>query len=350
MGDTRSMRGLREMIHDRAEKARVAAMDAVAMFGEQSEMAVPLIVRHLKAPQWQLRVTACQSLAKIGSMEAVEPLIERMEVESGRVRGDIYDALKAITRDDLGRKPEHWRSWWDREKANSPNGLPKRPDEPTVTGEPEEKEDPNNRYAKQEYYGIEIFSSRIGFVIDTSGSMATLFNANPATTKRLQRDYQGKNKITICKEEVAYALKSLDPRSHFNIVAFGTTVRTMNKNPIAASGGNVKKGIGFLRGLPASGETNYYGALRAALDLGDTVDSSPSFRSTPDTLTFLTDGMPTRGEMTDADTLLEWYTALNRYARVRTHVIAFGNTGVDLRLLRAMAERNDGRFVHVSEK
>jgi len=352
MKDIRALSGLRKMVNDSAEKARVGAMDALAMFGSDAEMAVPLITKHLTSPQWQLRVTACQTLGKIGSMEAVEQLVTRMEIESGRVRGDIKDALVEITRDDLGRKPENWRKWWDRLKASTPNGLPKRPDEPEpeTAEEKRKREALEKRYAVQEYYGIEIYSSRIGFVIDTSGSMASNFTPDTRQAQALSRKYEGTNKITICKEEIAQALKTLDPRSHFNVISFNTTIRTMSKNPISASPGNIKKAFGFLRSLPATGETNYHGALEAALDIGKTVDASPNFRSTPDTLTFLTDGMPTRGEMTNADTILEWYTALNRYARVRTHVICFGTKGVDLVLLRGMAEQNDGRFIHVAEK
>ena len=60
--------------------------------------------------------------------------------------------------------------------------------------------------------------------------------------------------------------------------------------------------------------------------------------------------MPTQGEITDSDTLLEWYTSLNRYARIRTHVIAFGSKGVDNVMLRGMAERNGGRFIQVLER
>ena len=349
--DTQSLSGLRKMVNDPSEKARVAAMDALAMFGEQAEMGVPLITKHLASPQWQLRVTACQALAKIGSMEAVEPLIARMEIESGRVRQDIRDALRVILHDDLGMNPKFWRDEWERMKANAPGGMPKRPEAPTVTGAAEErKKDPDDRYAQQEYYGIEIYSSRIGFVLDNSGSMASNFAVHPSFAQRLNREYQGTNKLDICKEEIAYTLTSLDPRSHFNVIAFNTTIRAFSKNPVAASKGNVDKAIGFLRSLPPTGETNYYDSLRAALDLGDTIDQFDNFRSTPDTLTFLTDGMPTRGEMTDADTLLEWYTALNRYSRVRTHVICFGTKGVDLVLLRGMAERNDGKFVHVAER
>ncbi len=350
--DLNSLSRLRKMVNDPAEKTRVGAMDALAMFGSDAEMAVPLITKHLKSPRWQLRVTACQALGKIGSMEAVEELVTRMEVESGRVRGDIKDALVEITRDDLGRKPENWRKWWDRLKASTPNGLPQRPDEPEpeTAEERTKREALEKRYATQEYYGIEIYSSRIGFVIDTSGSMLSNFTPDPKQATSLSREYTGKTKLMICKEEIAQTLKTLDPRSHFNVISFNTTIRPMAKNPISASPGNIKKAFSFLRSLPGKGETNYHGALEAALDLGRTVDESPNFRSTPDTLTFLTDGMPTRGEMTNADTILEWYTALNRYARVRTHVICFGSKGVDLVLLRGMAEQNDGRFIHVAEK
>ena len=351
MSDIDAMAGMRKMLNDKAEKARVAAMDALAMFKEDGFNAVPLIIPHLKAGPWQLRVVAAQSLGELGSMDAVGPLIERMEIESGRLRREIREALKKITYDDLGQNPKHWRDWWTKLKNNTPNGKPGRPT-PTTGKTPDKKKDPDSRYAKQEYYGIELFSDRIGFVLDTSGSMTTLFEPDPSAMNALKRKYtQNTNKIHICKEEIAYALKSLDPRAHINIISFGTRIRSWKKNPVPASNGNVNSAISFLRSLPAQGETNYYGALRAALDLGDKAPAaSPNFRSTPDTMTFLTDGMPTRGEISNSDVLLEWYTALNRYARVKTHVIAFGTKGVDINLLRRMAEQNGGNFVHVREK
>lgn len=347
--DHESMAKMREMVSDSADKARVGAMDALALFGEEGFNAVEPIAANLKASEWQLRVVAAQALGEIGSMAAVEPLIERMELETGRIRKECREALKKITRDDLGRKPEFWREWWERLKVNSPRGLPDRP-APT-TGDPEEKkEDPNDRYAKQTYYGIELFSSRIGFVLDVSQSMLVNFTPSKGALKQLgDRQYTGQNKLTICKEEIAYSLKGLDPRAHFNIVAFGTRITTFKKNPVRASSGNVGSGISFLRSLPGQGETNYYDALRAVLDLGDGPDDNPNFRDTPDTLTFLTDGTPTKGEITHGDTLIEWYSGLNRYARIKTHVIAFGNTGVDFKLLRALADRNAGTYVHVPE-
>jgi hypothetical protein len=294
---------------------------------------VPLILRNLDAPQWQIRVSACQSLGAIRSMEAVDPLISRMEKEQGRVREDIREALKKITNDDLGLNPEHWRKWWDREKANSPNGLPKRPDpKGPVTGEKPKKPEEDRYGTQQKYYGIELYSSRIGFILDTSGSTDVLFEPDPRILAQLSRKYTGQTKLQICKEEIAQAVKAF------------------KKNPIPATPGNTSSAEAWLRGLPPTGETNYYGGLRACLDLDEGPEELANFRSTPDTVTFLTDGMPTQGEITDSDTLLEWYTSLNRYARIKTHVIAFGNKGVDIVLLEGMAKRNGGVFVHVSEK
>jgi hypothetical protein len=349
----KAMPGLRKMVtSDPSEKARIAAMDALAMFGEDASMAVPLIAKQLEHAQWQLRITAAAALGEIGSMEAVDPLIARMTQESGRVRDDIYEALKKLSRDDLGRKPDNWKTWWDREKANTPNGLPKRPPPPDEKKKP--KWDPNDPRATRDsapppYFGLEIYSNRVGFVFDTSQSMLTLFNPDRAAAKALTREYVGRDKLTICKEEIAQALSGLDPRAHFNLVSFGTAIRSFKPNPVMASPSNIQSAVDFMKALPGAGETNYYNALKAALDIGEEPDTNADLKATPDTITFLTDGVPTKGDIVDGDTLIEWYTGLNRYARVKTHTITFGDIGIDRLLLKTMAERNGGLYTEVPE-
>jgi len=333
------------VVSDPAEKTQLAAMDALGLLGGDAQAAIPAIAKHLESPQWQLRVAACQSLGAIGNMKAVDPLLARMKIETGHVREEIHDALKTITRDDLGPAYDEWQKWWDRQKQNAPGGLPERPKKPKVS-------DADARYAAPapKYYGIQIYSNRIGFVLDTSMSMDQSFEPDPAAMKALSREYTGTSKLAICKEEIAATLKTLDPRAHFSIIVFNTRIDSWNRDPQPASASNIEAASSWLQNLPPAGETNYYGGLRAALNLDETSEIPQNFKPTPDTLTFLTDGMPTEGEITDADTLLEWYTSLNRYARIRTHVIAFGTKGVDLDVLRKMAERNGGRFVHVAEK
>jgi hypothetical protein len=353
MKDVKALPGLRKMvISDPSEKARMGAMDALAMYHEEASMAVPLIAKHLEHAQWQLRICAAEALGEIGSMEAVDPLINRMIQESGRVREDIYDALKKLSRDDLGRKPENWKTWWDRQKAMTPNGLPARPPAPDEKKKP--KWDPNDPHATHDagpppYFGLEIYSNRVGFVFDTSQSMGTLFTPDKSAAKALTREYVGRDKLTICKEEIAQALSGLDPRAHFNLVAFGTAIRSFKQNPVPASPSNIQAAVDFMRTLPAAGETNYYDALKAALDIGAEPDTNPNLKATPDTITFLTDGVPTKGDMIDGDTLIEWYTGLNRYSRVKTHTITFGDIGIDRLLLKSMAERNGGTYTEVPE-
>ncbi len=357
MKDVKAMPGLRKIVtSDPSEKARVAAMDALAMYGEDAQTAVPLVAKLLDSSQWQLRIAAAQALGGIGSMEGVEPLVARFEKEpTGRIADDVYQALKTISRDDLGRKAENWRTWWDREKASSRGGLPKRPPPPDER-EAKKGPDPNDPRATSApgvpapFFGVEIYSNRVAFVCDTSESMLELFTPDPAAAKALSREYTGTNKLSIMKQEVAQALAGLDPRSHFNLIVFGTQIRSFKQNPVPASAGNIEQATGFLRSLSAQGETNYYDALKAALDLGDAPDTNADFKATPDTITFLTDGQPTKGDILDADVILEWYTGLNRYARVKTHTITFGVINVDTPLLKAMAERNGGRFTIVPER
>jgi len=356
MKDVDAMSAMRKMASsDASEKARVGAMDALAMYHEDAGTAVPIIANLLSHAQWQIRVAATQALGEIGSMEGIEPLIARMEIESGRVREDIYLALKKISRDDLGRQPQNWRTWWKHLRESNPNGgIPGRPAPPKDEPPKPKGPDPNDRGATHDapppqFWGLELYSSRIAFVLDTSESMLENFTPDPEAAAKFGLAAGNREKLEISKEQIAVALGGLDPRTHFNIVTFGTGIRSFSQNPIPATPTNKDDAMGFLRSIPGAGETNYYNALKAALDIGDEPDTNPNFKATPDTLTFLTDGAPTKGDILDADVILEWYTGLNRYSRVTTHTISFGLTGVDATLLRGMAERNWGKFTLVPE-
>jgi hypothetical protein len=334
---------------DPSEKARVGAIDALALFGEDAQSSLPLLTKSLDAAHWQIRVAAAHALGDIGRMDAVEPLIARMEIETGgRVADEIHGALKRIVRDDLGRRPSNWRKWWEREKEQSPNGLPARPPEkpkregPVGGGITSDRDSPPA-------FGVEIYSGGVAFVLDATETMATLFRPSPAGTAALSREYLGRDKLSIGKEEIGHALSHMDPRAHFNVIAFGMRIRSFRPSPVPVTAGNVEEAKGFLASLVGEGRTNYYGALKSALAAGEAPDASPDFGPTPDTVVFLTDGLPNEGELIDADTLVEWYAGLNRYVRMKTHAIAFGVVGVDLPLLKGLAERSWGTFTLIPE-
>src|SRR5436190_24212003 len=73
--DEKSMASTRKILaSDPADKTQLAAMDALGLFGEAAETAVPLIANQLESGQWQLRVGACQALGQLGSMTVVDAL------------------------------------------------------------------------------------------------------------------------------------------------------------------------------------------------------------------------------------------------------------------------------------
>lgn len=343
---------LKEMAKDKAQKVRIAAFDAVACFGEKAGSAWLPVSDQLGASAWQVRSAAADCLGALGRMEAVEPLISRMETESGRIREDIHQALKKITRDDLGKNPQYWRDWWEREKERHGGGIPPRGEKPR---EPPQGE---NRYAEEPtYYGLQVFSQGIGYVLDASGSMASTIRIDPGWLKRQRREYPpAASKAALARDEIAASLKSLDPRTRFNIYYFRSDAFTWKKEMVPATPSNVDSAIGRLGAeLPTTGttggggQTNYVDVFRLVLDVQKGNDIVGNFGDTPDTIFFLTDGEPTSGDITDADILASWFRELNRFARVKVNVITFGNLGVDPEFLRRLADENGGVFVQVPE-
>ena len=299
---------------------------------------------------WQVRVTACRALASYGTAECMDALIKRFETERGRLFEEIYKALKAVSKDDLGRKPQTWAVWWEQQKElyggfdpNPPPTPPNPADDRYAPSKPRNDDDPH-------YYGRRIYSRAVGFVFDTSMSMDKNITIPKGASTRLGNIPVSGTRMQVAKQVLSSAIKKLDPRTRFSLVFFSTNVRPWKKQLVPASPGNTKGAAGAIKNAPADGETNIHGALKAALGLHDKSSMQARLENIPDTVYFLTDGSPTRGEITSAPELLSWFADLNRFAKVRLHVVAFGTLGVDLDFLEALAKAGDGDFIHVPEE
>ena len=66
-------------------------------------------------------------------------------------------------------------------------------------------------------------------------------------------------------------------------------------------------------------------------------------RSQADTIFFVTDGVPTKGKITDVNKLIDTITEMNRGKGVVIHVITFSKE--EGQKLRGLAERNGGQCV-----
>jgi len=347
--DFNAQAGIRKLTLDSSPKARIAAMDALAAFGEDvNSTCLPLVAKNLSHTRWQVRIAAAQTLGEIGAPESIAPLLERAEKEAGRVREEIFATLRRLSGEDMGNAVEKWKGWWRLEgrSAEERGGF-------AVTGPKPKIEEPG-RYAPDDtptVYGEKLFSQRIVFVIDTSRSTNRNFSPSPGTKKRLLGNY-GPGDPTISemsRMELRHAIDQLDPRAVFNVVAFASDVAVWKRGLVPASAGNKRSGASFARSRSPWGETNFYGALLAALQIEGRPWSSASLRDTADTVHMLTDGSPTVGDVVEPEQFLRWFGEVNRYARTRIYVVVYGNLGVNETFLQRLAHLGGGTFTQLLE-
>ena len=341
---------LAAMAKEKNEKTWVALADALAVAEEQSKDATAAYAAKLNDKHWQVRLAAVRGMHKRGTYDAVEPLIERFDVEAGRVRKEIYATLKHITKDDLGLRASRWRSWWKEQKPRVDQGLPLVP--PTVPSNPADDRygEPKRPDEPPHYYGKRLFSKSIAYVLDTSDSMRLDMKVDPSTAKKLGGIPAQGTRMHIAQEAIIDSLKRLDPRTEFDIIFFETRVTPWRQRLVRANKGNVANATNaVLQRIPVN-ETNFYGALKAALGLHAKPTTNPRLDAMPDTVFFLTDGRPTQGEITAMPELTSWFANLNRFAKVTLHVIALGELNVDLpELQRLVAAGDGGELIHVRE-
>ncbi len=351
--DPASAAALVARMDDRGPKAFIAKADALATYGRVGGPATPAVVERLKASDWQVRLAAIQALAVFGTADAVEPLIDRLDAEGGRLHREVHKALRAITQETFIANPVTWRTWW---KGQKPKGLPP-PPPPEVKRNPED-----DRYApppkrngpgggdadETTYYGRRIFSQSVLFVLDLSKSMELTIDVPKDAQQRLGTIPSG-TRILVAKTAAKSAIEKLDERAKFNIVFFSTEVRPW-RDTLVTAGGARDAALGALDAAYPDGETNIFGALKAAVGLHEKSTMTGNLEPVPDTIYFLTDGTPSRGEITDTETILSWMRDVNRFAKVDLHVIAMGSLGLDLPFLERLAKENHGDFINIPDK
>lgn len=147
--------------------------------------------------------------------------------------------------------------------------------------------------------------------IDTSGSMRG-------------------EKIEQARHAVEHVLTHLPDGARFNLVTFGSAVRSFRPGPVAATSDAIHEARQFMDAVPALGRTHVEGALQAAL----------SGASAATQVLFLTDGVPTVGEL-DPQAILDRLPDLNP-AGARVFTLGVGYD-VDAHLLDGLSAGSGGR-------
>jgi Ca-activated chloride channel homolog len=160
------------------------------------------------------------------------------------------------------------------------------------------------------------------FVIDRSGSMS------------------GK-KIEQVQAALKYVLNNLHLGDLFNVIAYDDQIQSFRPELQRFNDDTRKAALGFVTGLYAGGSTNIDAALRTALS------QIQDYRR-PSYVVFLTDGLPTAGEINEMKIVQDAKQANKHHARI----FAFGvGYDVNSRLLDKMVRENFGQseFVRPNE-
>jgi Ca-activated chloride channel family protein len=173
---------------------------------------------------------------------------------------------------------------------------------------------------KEEYNENEIQPKAIQFVVDTSGSMTG-------------------QKMEQARRALIHCLKHLNPRDHFNVIAFSTEARPLAPKFLSATEQNVTQAVRFVEALEARGGTAIDEALTQALT------ATPPEGILPMVI-FLTDGKPTIGERNPTQILAN--VTKKNVARSRIFVFGVGSN-LDTHLLDKIAEANQGTREYVTE-
>lgn len=372
-----------ELAKDKDPTLRVIALEAMAKVGNAEASVLPPDAEGMDEERckeiiidlvgnddnWQVRSAAIAAIRKLRFKDGVQPLIDRMREEEGRLRGDAFEAIKEITFAQWGDNPQEWQKYWNRVQDRF-----EIPDLDVVLEARRKRAEEGTRYSEgtPTFGGIPTKSRWIVFVIDISFSMET----HVIETDRFResgRDYVSFERLEIVKDELMRTIETLDEKVVFNILAFATDMMWWKKTMVRANVLNRNSAVDFTKKLkPVGGgaaqfktqaglkagnimeksKTNTYGALMAALgvDEGEEEEAMAgrkTFKNKVDTIFFLTDGEPTAGKVVDMEEIRSAVRRVNKVRQVVIHTIAIGDFRKNF--LKALAEDNGGVYVDLGK-
>jgi Ca-activated chloride channel family protein len=144
-------------------------------------------------------------------------------------------------------------------------------------------------------------------------------------------------KIEQAKEALKFLINQLKPGDTFNVIAYDSAVESFRPELQRADEATIKAALGFADGLYAGGSTNIDGALQTALKMLND-PKRPSY------VLFMTDGLPTVGEMNE----LKITANSKQVNAVNARVFSFGvGFDVNARLLDRLSREHRGQSVYV---
>lgn len=235
----------------------------------------------------------------------------------------IAEILWELTAQPFGENWERWAGWW--KEAAPTFEIVSESDLAKAAKEQERKRLTERTRAPAKFFGLQIESHRVIFVVDVSGSMIESMYG---------REYDGRPaaRIDVARQEVIAAIKNLEAGTLFNIYAFSNGVEKWREESAGtADEASRKAAIEWVERLGASGGTNIYDSLQLAFEDKDV-----------DTIYLMSDGEPSVGQEIDPHRIREDVAYWNSHRKIKIHTVAVGGT---FEILEWLAEDSGGTHV-----
>ncbi|MCR4317991.1 MAG: HEAT repeat domain-containing protein [Planctomycetes bacterium] len=307
---------------------KIAAAEACAkLFESEPDAAFDFLGKAIADKDWRTRAAVIQTFVDIYDKRAVPYLIDALEKEQGRLALDAIQALKIITKRDIGSDPQLWRAWWNSNAST------------WQTSQPPEREDYGVDYAGIDvasgggtvatFLNIPIYSKNVIFCFDPSGSMKT----------PISDDHPETSKIEFAAKQLERSLQAMPSDARFNLLLFRywsefpprrtaqwalTQMMTVNPSSISQIGS-------FIASNEPRGWGDFFGAYMEVAKVEGV-----------DTMFFFSDGGPSRGEHVRDNELLRAFQRESRFRRIKVNTLITGGSDADQRFMRNYAIATGG--------
>ena len=118
--DSRALAALTDALKDKESAVRREAANALGQLGKEGVLPLTTV---LQDADWRVRWAAAGHLGRMREPRAVEALIAALRAQRQGERNHFDWALGRITGEDLGKSPDAWQEWWDRDRDRLLNGT-----------------------------------------------------------------------------------------------------------------------------------------------------------------------------------------------------------------------------------
>jgi hypothetical protein len=331
---------------DGEPQVRVAAMDAAREAKASTPEVLGALVEALKHEYWQVKSTAALTLKALGAKDAIEPLIEALGKNEGRLRQDFNDALVALTGVNKNADPNAWKSWWEGSREAVKAGTFKPVPSDAAGDKPA---------GGTTFYGIPVTSKNVIFILDRSGSMMEPSEwkiPNDVATGGSGKDpaadikKTGDRKIDVARWQLKRTLAMMPDGIEFNLIFYSHEWTILSEKMLKLSAGTRKQAYEFIDRLDPFGPTNIYDPLEKGLAYSSAGAMAEKLaRSGIDTIYFLTDGMPNSGQVPNAPDILVKIKEVNKTKKVKIHTIGVFSSDKTANPLQPGEAQQGGAFL-----